>query len=151
MLEIIKKYWLIEIILIASVMGLAVLWLTTSGAGNQSQKVLPTPTAVRLQPSPTPPPAAKVGYGPFAPGESSDQITSHVQQLEQNKNDYPLAALLPYTTDLFSIDHYRSPRLLVVTVKSATDEKTAGLQVGEWLAKNGFAADSHQIVWEVVK
>jgi hypothetical protein len=150
MVEIIKKYWLVEVILVVAIIGLVVLWVSSPKTGNQKQNTIPAPTnTVQIIPSLTPPPAAGVGYGPFVPGESTDQITSHVQQLEQNKNDYPLAALLPYKTDLFTVDHYRSPRLLVVMVKSASDEKIAGQQVGEWLVKNGLAANSHQIVWVI--
>jgi hypothetical protein len=147
MSEIIKKYWLILLILGVAIFGLIVFWATSEKTQRSEQGPQTIPTGV-IRPSPTLEP---MGYGPFKPGQSTDQITKNVQQLEQNKNDYPLAALLPYTTDLFSIDHYRSPRLLVVIVKSGADEKTAGQLVGGWLIKNGFAADSHQIVWEIVK
>jgi hypothetical protein len=150
MLEIVKKYWLIELILAIAVIGLVVLWVTSPKVGNQGQVAQPTPeTAVQIKPSPTPPVAATVGYGPFAPGDSTGQITSHVQQLQQNQNDYPLANLLPYKTDLFTIDHYRDVRLLVVIIKSAADEKAAADGVGKWLVENGLAANSHQIVWQI--
>lgn len=143
--EIIKKYWLAGVILVVAIAGLVVLWLTGPKTSNQGAQ--PTPTVIQTKPTPTIP--VVVGYGPFAPGESTDQITKNVQQLAQNKKDYPLASLLPYTTSLFTIDHYRSPRLLVVIVKSAADEKVATDGVGKWLVEKGLAANSHQIVWQI--
>ena len=94
---------------------------------------------------------ARLGYGPFGPEDASDEITQHVEQSEKNQNDYPLASLLPYKTDLFTIDHYRSPRLLVVMINNETDKKTAIDGVDKWLVENGFTADSHQIVWKIQK
>ena len=143
----IKKYWLAEVVLAVAIVGLVVIWITGPKNNNQNQDVLPAPSEV--QASPTPPPAAAQGYGPFAPGDATDQITQHVLQEQQNKNDYPLAGLLPHKTDLFTIDHYRDVRLLVVIVKNEADEKAATDGVDKWLVQNGFAADSHKIVWQI--
>jgi hypothetical protein len=148
MVEIIKKYWLIIIIFVAAVIGITVLIISGQGENNQNQKLQPTPiTESRVAATPTAPPAAKSGFGPNPIG--STQIELQIQELEQNKKDYPLATVLPYKTDLFTIDHYRGPRLLVVIVKKESDEKAAGLQIGEWLVKNGFDANSHQIIWTI--
>ena len=147
MKEIIKKYWLVIVILLVAVIGLVALFVGGPKANTQNQQ--PTPTVQELPTqAPTAPPAAAKGYGPNPPG-SANQIDQQKQQLEQNQKDYPLAALLPYRTDLFTVDHYRSPLKLVVIVKKVEDEKEAQMEIENWLVKNRLAPDSHQIIWSI--
>lgn len=142
--EIIKKYWLILVILGTVIVGVVALLI--SGQDTKNQQQTPTPTESPVSPSPTAPPAAQSGIGPN-PSGTEDQIAQQKQGLDQNQKDYPLAALLPYKTSLFTIDHYRGPRQLVVITESGADEKTITKEINTWLISNGQAASSHQIIW----
>jgi hypothetical protein len=148
--EIIKKYWLIMVVLGAVVIGVVALLIGGQNTKNQDQIPEPTPTEGPIIPSPTAPPAAQSGFGPN-PSGSEEQTAIQNQELQQNQKDYPLANLLPYKTDLFAIDHYRAPRQLVVIIQKESDEVVATKEINKWLVSNGQAASSHQIIWTIGK
>jgi hypothetical protein len=105
---------------------------------------LVTPTLVPVDK--TAPPAARYGQGPnSSPQEQAQQAAD----IAKNEEDYPLADLLPYKGDIFTIDHYREPKTLVVIVANAVNETAAEKEIKVWLKSNGAAPDSHTIVWEV--
>lgn len=61
--------------------------------------------------------------------------------------DYPLAQILPYSTENFIIERYTKP--LVIEVEALNSDKVlVEKQVMEWINKNGSTAESHKIVWK---
>lgn len=148
MKEIIKRYWLIIIILVAVIIGIISLLVSGENNNNQNQEFQLTPTNVQITITPTAPPAAKSGFGPNLATDTG-QIKLQNQELDQNRNDYPLAGLLPYKTNLFTIDHYRGPRQLVVMIKKETDKNVVQEKINNWLLGNKFEATSHKIIWTI--
>jgi len=148
MIEIIKKYWLIIIIVGVVLIGIITLMLGSKKNTNvnteQKQVTGILPTIDRT--NPTPLPLANNGVGPK---NTAAEMALQKKELEQNKNDYPLASILPYKTDLFTIDHYRGARKLVIIIKKDTDKSTATEGIKTWLQSKGFGPTSHEFIFSI--
>lgn len=144
MKEIIKKYWLVIVIL--GVVIIAIISLIISSKDSKNGENRPEVTKTPTISTPTPPPAAREGFGPELT-KSDELIKTQTEELDQNKRDYPLASELPYTTELFTIDHYRDARKLVVIIKSGTNKELVTQKIYRWLKENGFEENSHEIIW----
>lgn len=144
MKEIIKKYWLVIVIL--GVVIIAIISLIISSKDGKNGEIRPEVTKTPTISTPTPPPAAREGFGPELT-KSDELIKTQTEELDQNKRDYPLASELPYATELFTIDHYRDARKLVVIIKSGTNKELVTQRIYRWLKENEFEENSHEIIW----
>lgn len=144
MKEVVKKYWLVLVIF--GVVMMAIISLIISGKESKDGEIQPETTKTPIVSTPTPPPAARVGFGPELT-KSEELIKTQTEELDQNKRDYPLASELPYTTELFTVDHYREARKLVVIIKSGTSKEVVTQKIYKWLIENGFEENSHEIIW----
>lgn len=144
MKEILKKYWLVVIIF--GVVIVAIISLIISGKETKEEDVKPETTKAPVVSTPTPPPAAREGFGPELT-KSEELIKTQTEELDQNKRDYPLASELPYSTELFTVDHYREARKLVVIIKKGTNKEVVTQKINRWLKEYGFEEGSHEIIW----
>lgn len=131
LIEFIKKYQLVLFLSFLVIVLIIIKLIYKEDNKNQIETIVPTST-----PSPT------VLMEPTLSVEKFKTETS----LEINY-DYPLAQILPYSTENFVIERYTKP--LVIEVDALNIDKVlVEKQVMEWINKNGSTAESHKIVWK---
>lgn len=141
----IKKRWLIILAIVILALMIWILSLDSNkSSDNKNIETNSSPTLAMA--TPTPLPAVLSGFGP---SQTPQEISERESELAQNKIDYPLADKLPYKTQDFIIDHYRSAKTLVVIIYDESKKTEIKNKINEWLENNGSTADSHKIIWTV--
>lgn len=141
----IKKRWIIILAVLVLGLMIFVLSLNSNKNGNNSSNEISSSPTLTVA-TPTPLPAVLSGFGP---SQTPEEINIRELELNQNKINYPLASKLPYKTQDFIIDHYRTAKTFVVIIYDENKKTEIKNKINEWLVNNGSTADSHKIVWTV--
>ncbi|MDD4026829.1 MAG: hypothetical protein PHO75_01405 [Candidatus Shapirobacteria bacterium] len=129
LIEFIKKY---QLVLILSFLVVVLIIVKFLYRGEDKKEIIvpvitPTPTVL------------------IEPTVSVEEFKTEIGQ-EINYN-YPLAQILPYSTENFKIERYTKP--LVIEVEALnSDQVLVEKEVVEWINKNGSTAEKHKIVWK---
>lgn len=126
MIDFIKKYKLIFLLLILVIILIVVKITskTNTNSPNIENQITPTPT---ITATPT-----------FPLGQN--------QVFEEVNPDYPLEKALPYKTENFIVEKYKSPMILEVKLLSG-DKTKAETEIKTWIESIMEEKNTHTLVW----
>lgn len=71
----------------------------------------------------------------------------YVQEAEKSNKDYPLWEKMPVEGEGYKIDHYVAPMVVAIYIDKGIDKTPVEKEFREWLVRNKFAENSHEIEW----
>ena len=126
MIDFIKKYRLIIFLLILIIILIIVKTINKTNTKTENNIII-TPTS-------TPIPTVTA----FPLGQN--------QVFEEVNPDYPLEKALPYKTETFIVEKYKSPMILEVRLLSG-DKTKAETEIKAWIESIMEEKDTHTLIW----